>query len=53
MSHDRALLEYLLRLGTQNLLFGDTIRVEAISKEKGKTASIITSQVEVDLGHLA
>ncbi len=42
--------EYLLRLGTQNLLFGDTIRVEAISKEKGKTASIITSQVEVDLG---
>jgi len=42
--------EYLLRLGTQNLLFGDTIRVEAICKEKGKTASIITSQVEVDLG---
>jgi excinuclease UvrABC ATPase subunit len=42
--------EYLLRLGTQNLLFGDTIRVEAIQKEKGKTASIVTSQSEVDLG---
>ena len=42
--------EYLLRLGTQNLVFGDTIRVEGVHKEKGKTASIVTSQIEVDLG---
>ena len=42
--------EYLLRLGTQNLLFGDTIRVDGIHKEKGKTSSIVTSQAEVDLG---
>jgi len=42
--------EYLLRLGTHNLLFGDTIRVENIHKDKGKPATIATSQTEVDLG---
>ncbi len=42
--------EYLLRLGTQNLLFGDTISVEGIHQEKGKQAVIVTSQTEVDQG---
>jgi len=42
--------EYLLRQGTQNLVFGDTIRVESVNKEKSKSASIVTSQTEVDLG---
>ena len=40
--------EYLLRLGTQNVIFGDAITLQGI--RTGTPPSIITAQPEVDLG---
>ncbi|GEP43455.1 hypothetical protein [Brevifollis gellanilyticus] len=40
--------EYLLRLGTQNVAFGDVITLQGI--QAGRVPSIITAQPEVDQG---
>jgi hypothetical protein len=40
--------EYLLRLGTQNLVFGDSITLQGI--QSGRLPSIITAQPEIDQG---